>query len=29
MYDSGDIGFTATSYEPEGTEVHFDNVTVR
>jgi hypothetical protein len=29
MYDSGDIGFTATSYEQEGTEVHFDNVTVR
>lgn len=29
MYDSGDIGFTATSYELEGTEVHFDNVTVR
>jgi hypothetical protein len=29
MYDSGDIGFTATSYEPEGTEVHFDNLTVR
>jgi hypothetical protein len=29
MYKSGDIGFTATSYEPEGTEIHFDNVLVR
>jgi hypothetical protein len=29
MFSSGDIGFTATSYEVEGTEVQFDNVTVR
>ena len=29
MYSSGDIGFTATSYEPEGTEIHFDNVVVK
>ncbi len=29
MYSSGDIGFTATSYEDEETEVHFDNLTVR
>jgi hypothetical protein len=29
MYTSGDLGFTATSYETEGTEVHFDNVIVR
>jgi len=29
MYSSGDIGFTATSYELEGTEIHFDNVSVR
>lgn len=29
MYSSGDVGFTATSYEPEGTEVHFDNIIVR
>jgi len=29
MYSSGDIGFTATSYEPEETEVHFDNIIVK
>jgi hypothetical protein len=29
MYASGDIGFTATSYESEETEVHFDDVIVR
>jgi len=29
MYDSGDIGLTATSYEPEGTEIQFDNVVVK
>lgn len=29
MFGSGDIGFTATSYELEGTEVQFDNVIVK
>lgn len=29
MYSSGDIGFTATSYELEGTEVQFDDVIVK
>ena len=28
-FSSGDIGFTATSYEVEGTEVHFDNFAVK
>lgn len=27
-YRSGDVALTATSYEPEGTEVHFDNLIV-
>ncbi len=29
MFSSGDVGLTVTSYEPEFTEVHFDNLTVR
>lgn len=29
MYESGDIGLTATSYEPEGTEIQFDNMIVK
>ncbi len=29
MFSSGDVGLTATSYELEGTEVHFDNLVVR
>lgn len=28
-YTSGDIGLAATTYEPEATEVHFDNLIVR
>ena len=29
MYSSGDIGFTATSYELEGTEIQFDDLIVK
>jgi len=28
-FSSGDLALTATSYESDGTEVHFDNLTVR
>ncbi|MGA9190521.1 MAG: LamG-like jellyroll fold domain-containing protein [Anaerolineales bacterium] len=28
-FSSGDLALTATSYESDGTEIHFDNLTVR
>jgi hypothetical protein len=28
-FSSGDVALTATSYESDGTEIHFDNLTVR